>query len=457
MRVAPVGGANRVKSSAAITPRRSAPLRLIARRPAKDALADPASIDRVLSQFANDVSPTTGTRFFELLVEYIATSLGFSVVVIGELSTEEERRVRALAAYPAGITTSDFTPTFEAAPREHLSYEAGSRARTHRETSIDGFVDVPLTASDGQMIGFICAFGHRPTISRAKTEMMFHLVADRAAAELERESARRRLERSEALSRGLLAERRGLEDRLRQLQRTEIIGRLAAGIAHDFGNILMVIRSHADIMGLRTPENDPRHSYVDAIRGAVTRGTGLARQLLAFNRHRQFELNRFDLNASIEEMTTLLRRLVGSGIRLATNLAPDARFIVADSTQIEQIILNLTINARDAMPDGGQITFETSVVPGPSRPASVGLGPNDYVCLSVADTGCGISDDVKGRMFDALFTTKAEGSGTGLGLATVHDIVTRHGGKIDVASVEGHGSTFRIYLPREQSARRKSK
>ncbi len=109
------------------------------------------------------------------------------------------------------------------------------------------------------------------------------------------------------------------------------------------------------------------------------------------------------------------------------------------------------------MPDGGRITFKTSAVPGPSVPASVGLGPNDYVCLSVADTGCGIGDDVKGRIFDALFTTKAEGSGTGLGLATVHDIVTRHGGKIEVDSVEGQGSTFRIYLPREQSARRKSR
>ena len=157
-----------------------------------------------------------------------------------------------------------------------------------------------------------------------------------------------------------LTDRRRLEDRLRQSQKTEMIGRLATGIAHDFGNILMVVRSHADVMRLRTTADDPRHSYVDAIQEAVTRGADLARQLLAFSRHRETEMRRVDLNASIQQSAELLRRLVGSNIRIETCLSPEARDIMADSTQIEQIILNLTLNARDAMPNGGVITFETS-------------------------------------------------------------------------------------------------
>jgi PAS domain S-box-containing protein len=245
-----------------------------------------------------------------------------------------------------------------------------------------------------------------------------------------------------------LTDQRRLEDRLRQSQKTEIIGRLATGLAHDFSNILMVVGSHADVMRLRTTSDDPRHSCVDAIQAAVTRGADLARQLLAFGRPREFALKRIDLNASIEQSATLLRRLVGSTIRLETRLSPDARFIAADATQIEQVVLNLTLNARDAMPGGGTITFITSPADGESLPAAVAAAPHNYVCFSVIDTGCGMSEEVRARIFEPLFTTKGEGAGTGIGLATVHEIVTRHGGSIDVSSVERQGTTFRLFLPR---------
>jgi PAS domain S-box-containing protein len=245
-----------------------------------------------------------------------------------------------------------------------------------------------------------------------------------------------------------LTDQRRLEDRLRQSQKTEIIGRLATGIAHDFTNILMVVRSHADIMRLRTTADDPRHSTVDAIEAAVTRGADLARQLLAFNRPREFALKRIDLNTSIEQSATLLRRLVGSTIRLETRLSADARYIAADATQIEQVVLNLTVNARDAMPGGGTITFVTAPAGGDSLPATVAAAPQDYVCFSVIDTGCGMSAGVMARIFEPMFTTKGEGAGTGIGLATVHEIVTRHGGIIDVSSVERQGTTFRLFLPR---------
>ena len=241
---------------------------------------------------------------------------------------------------------------------------------------------------------------------------------------------------------------RRLEDRLRQSQKTEMIGRLATGIAHDFGNILMVVRSHADVMRLRTTEDDPRHSSVDAIEEAVARGAELARQLLAFTRHREAEMNRVDLNASIEQSVTLLRRVVGSTIQLETRLSPEARYVAADSTQIEQVILNLTLNARDAMPNGGRIVFETAAPGAGPLPPAVAASPGDFVCFSVGDTGCGIAEHIKARIFEAAFTTKSDGAGSGIGLATVHDIVNRHGGFIEVISSEGVGSTFNVFLRR---------
>ena len=241
---------------------------------------------------------------------------------------------------------------------------------------------------------------------------------------------------------------RRLEDRLRQSQKTEMIGRLATGIAHDFGNILMVVRSHADVMGLRTTADDPRHSSVDAIQEAVTRGADLARQLLAFSRHREAEVRRVDLTTAIEQSAALLRRVVGSSIQLETRLSPDARYITADPTQLEQVILNLTLNARDAMPNGGQITFATSTPAGDALPPAIAAAPADFVCFSVTDTGCGIPEHIKPRIFEPLFTTKTDGNGSGIGLATVQDIVLRHGGVIDVVSAEGVGSTFNVFLRR---------
>jgi PAS domain S-box-containing protein len=253
-----------------------------------------------------------------------------------------------------------------------------------------------------------------------------------------------------------LTDRRRLEDRLRQSQKTEMIGRLASGIVHDFGNILMVVGTHADLMRMRSAPDDQCLPDVDAIQAAVTRGADLARQLLAFSRQREFEMRRMDINTSIEQSAALLRRLVGSTIQLKTHLSPHARYIAADATQIEQIVLNLTLNARDAMPNGGTITFITTPIGKGPLPAAVAAAPEDYVCFSVIDTGCGISDDVKPHIFEPLFTTKQEGTGTGLGLATVHDIVTRHGGCIEVTSTEGQGTVFRVYLRRSVTPARKA-
>jgi PAS domain S-box-containing protein len=262
--------------------------------------------------------------------------------------------------------------------------------------------------------------------------------------------------RFKVLSARDLTDQRRLEDQLRQSQKTEIIGRLASGIAHDFGNILMVVGSHADIMRLRTTADDPRHADVDAIQAAVTRGADLARQLLAFTRHREFEVKRIDLTVCIEQLTTLLRRLVGSAIRIETSLSPEARYIAADATEIEQIVLNLTLNARDAMPNGGTITFTTTSIGDGPLPAAVAAAPAEFICFSVIDTGCGIADDVKPHIFEPQFTTKKDGAGSGMGLANVRDMVTRHGGCIEVDSADGTGATFRVYFRRSMPSARKT-
>lgn len=226
------------------------------------------------------------------------------------------------------------------------------------------------------------------------------------------------------------------------------IGGLAPGIAHDLNIILMAILSNADLLSLRTATDDPRRSYIEEIRDAVSRGTGLARQLTTFDGERPLRPARVDLNEVIGAMATLLRRLTGSRIHLVTTLSPAVGTISADPTQIEQIILNLVTNARDAMPEGGTMTIETAVVPDPEAD-----GPEARGCvqLSVTDTGCGMSEAVRARIFDSHFTTKEQDGSRGLGLTSVHGIVERHGGFIEVDSVEGRGSTFRVLFPRGES------
>ena len=491
--------------------------------------------ERALAQFVNELSPSSGPEFFELLVEFIAECLGFEVAVVAELPQGADGQLEPIAIYPDNAASSEVMRALIGTHCEHLVETGFARLA---DITTEASFDIPLTGADGRPLGVICGFGHAAKVDEAATVMLSSMVAHRAAAEMERQRAARELQRRDALYIGLITETqeivgvldangafttvspaiervlgycpetcaglpivelvhpldresvaalvrisgehgyfvearlrrtdgswltmevsvadhqddeghaikvvsardltnlRRLEDRLRQAQKTEMIGRLATGIAHDFGNILMVVRSHADVMRLRTTEDDPRHSYVDAIQEAVSRGADLARQLLAFTRHRETEMNRVDLNTAVEQSVALLRRVVGSSIQLETRLSPDARFVVADPTQIEQVILNLTLNARDAMPNGGRITFETAAV------------EDDFVCFSVTDTGSGIAEHIQSRIFEPLFTTKTDGAGSGIGLATVHDIVTRHSGRIEVVSREGAGARFDVYLRR---------
>ncbi len=246
-----------------------------------------------------------------------------------------------------------------------------------------------------------------------------------------------------------MTERRKLEDQFRQAQKLEAVGRLAGGVAHDFNNILTVINGYGDLLLASTPATDPRREALGAIRDAGERAAGLTNQLLAFSRKAIVEPRVLDLNEVIDQLARLLRRMVGEDVLLATALAPGLHRVKADPTQVEQIILNLAVNARDAMPKGGRLTLETRNVR--FREADVAaypdLPPGHYVQLAVSDTGTGMTDEVKAKIFEPFFTTKELGKGTGLGLAMVYGAVKTHSGHISVYSELNVGSTFKILLP----------
>ncbi|HEX6964797.1 MAG TPA: PAS domain S-box protein [Gemmatimonadaceae bacterium] len=237
-----------------------------------------------------------------------------------------------------------------------------------------------------------------------------------------------------------LTTRRALEAQLRQAQRMEAVGQLAGGIAHDFNNILAAINGFGELLRESLAPDDPHQADVAEILKGTRRAAALTKQLLAFSRKQVLQPAVIDLNHVIAEMVTMLRPLLGAAIHLVTHPAPSAVPVFADRTQIEQVLMNLALNARDAMPSGGALTIATSLAPGKagSRPSAV---------LTVSDQGIGMSPEVAARAFEPFFTTKPPGRGTGLGLATVHGIVQQSGGAIDVTSREGAGTTFTITLP----------
>lgn len=245
------------------------------------------------------------------------------------------------------------------------------------------------------------------------------------------------------------SQKQQLEQQLRQSQKMEAIGRLAGGVAHDFNNLLTVIKGHGDLLLDRLPAGDPLQKSAHQIDKAADRATSLTRQLLAFCRMQVLQPKIFDLNSLVSDMCSLLKRLVREDISFQFEAGDSLGRIKADPGQIEQVIMNLTVNACDAMPNGGKLVIETkniSVSPdfASSRPP---MQPGDYVLLSVTDSGCGMDESTKARIFEPFFTTKEQGKGTGLGLATVYGVVKQSGGCIWVQSEPGAGASFEVYLP----------
>jgi PAS domain S-box-containing protein len=250
------------------------------------------------------------------------------------------------------------------------------------------------------------------------------------------------------------AERRALERELHQAERLQSLGQLAAGIAHDFNNLLGAIMNYAELVAEQTADRPAVRADAEQIQATAERAAQLTRQLLVFSRRQETKPQTLDLNAIVADVRNLLARSIGAHIELTVSLAPDLPPIRADQGQIEQVLLNLAVNARDAMPAGGTLAIATSPAELDHGYAAAhpGAAPGRYAELTVADTGTGMSHDVAAHVFDPFFTTKPADQGTGLGLSSAYGIVTRAGGSISLDTAEGAGTTFRLYFPATATA-----
>ncbi|MGA8013314.1 MAG: PAS domain S-box protein [Candidatus Acidiferrales bacterium] len=279
----------------------------------------------------------------------------------------------------------------------------------------------------------------------------WHVIESRASAILD---AHKEVEKLVIVNRDV-SERRQLEEKFRQAQKMEAVGRLSGGVAHDFNNLLGVIIGYAEFLQESLAPEDKLRGSVDEILKAGKRAASLTRQLLAFSRQQVLDPKVLDLNGVVSDMEKMLRRLIGEDVELSTVLSPELGRLKADQGQLEQVVMNLVVNARDAMPQGGKLVIDTQNMVMDDAfirryPYPVQAGP--YVCLTVTDSGIGMDPETKARAFEPFFTTKEKGKGTGLGLSTVYGVVKQSGGYIDIDSSPGAGTTFKIYLPRVHDA-----
>ena len=365
-----------------------------------------------------------------------------------ELELAERKRTEAQLEILSRIPEENPSPVLRVATDGRLLYANPASARLRESWSAECGDRVPAdwvkhvasameadTCSEIELesCGRVYAFSLFPVCASEYVNIYGHDITQRRRAERERGQ---------------------LEAQLRVSQRLEAIGSLAGGVAHDFNNLLSVILTNTDFALNEVPKDHLLAEELREVKRAAERAAGLTRQLLAFSRKQVLHPVALNLNRIAEDVEKMLRRIVGEDIELVKELAPDLGLTLADPGQIEQVLLNLVVNARDAMPGGGKLTLETANIAFDEDYAKRNLGvtAGPHVRISVADNGCGMDEQTLARLFEPFFTTKEQGKGTGLGLATVYGIVTQSGGSIEVESEPGKGATFRVYLPRAMKA-----
>ena len=329
-----------------------------------------------------------------------------------------------------------------------------------RDLNVIAYLGFPLTTEDGYVLGSFCVIDSVPRewsekdiliIQELAASVMteIHLrseIAERRHAEQQRDDyaeLNQRLRREIAAREHAEAQHRSLESQLLQTQKLDALGRLAGGISHDLNNLLAPILGYSELLSERLKHDEKLQGYAREIMLSGERARDLIRHLLAYSRKQTLEFRPLNINHVIQGFSSLLRRTIPEDIEIRTQLAPDIRPVMADITQLEQIIMNLGLNAADAMPDGGVLTLETSLL---DIESDAELAPGRYMKLSVNDSGCGMDGETQQHIFEPFFSTKGE-RGTGLGLATVFGIVKQHGGNALVDSTPGVGTRFDIYLP----------
>jgi PAS domain S-box-containing protein len=368
---------------------------------------------------------------------------------------QNEARFRALVEHSLDsitLVTADFVALYNSRSVERISGYTSEEALGRRLDLFAHPDDRPALmerfeecmANPGRAVPIAFRYQHRDGTWRFAEGVMVNRLADPAVGAIvvnhrdvtERKAAEQSL--------------RETEERLRQAHKMEAVGRLAGGIAHDFNNVLTAIFGYSDLLRDQLPEGDPRRPDLDEIRRSAERAASLTRQLLAFSRKQVMQPRVLDLNEVVANVEKLLRKLVGDDVLLEIQRDAAVWQVKADPGQIEQVLMNLAANARDAMPEGGRVVIGTANVAMLDDDVQTlpGLRPGDYVDLSVTDSGVGMPEGVRSNIFEPFFTTKEQGKGTGLGLATVYGIVKQTGGGVYVKSEEGAGTRFDIYLPR---------
>lgn len=375
------------------------------------------------------------------LITRLLKRAGFNLM-FEQVQTGQEM-IEAMNGREWDIVLSDYNlPQFDALSALHLIHESGQ--------------DIPFIVISG-------AIGEETAVSLMKSGAHDYVMKDnpaRLVPAIERELREAQLRRDKIKSE---EDKKYLEEQLRQAQKMEAVGQLAGGIAHDFNNLLFIITGSIELMMDDIPSYSPLQQNMTMIMGAAQRATNLVRQLLLFSRKSAMKPVIIDLNDLIANLMKMVRRVIGENISLEFQPGFSLKSICVDTGQIEQIVMNLCINARDAMPDGGKIIIETENISLENEFIQSGeiktdnsiffnesyklAKKGDYVLLTIADTGCGIPDDIQKRVFEPFFTTKEVGKGTGMGLAAVYGIVKSHNGLIHLYSEPGNGTAFKIYIP----------